>query len=76
MNEEKIKRLSEINDSIYKIENLFDKYIQDYNKTITIDTIVAGYVSMNIDLRILLACLKIEKENLEEEIKGEIKNEQ
>ena len=71
MNEEKIKRLNDLNNSINSVE----REIHARKKLHYIKSVDIGLTWIKIDLRILLACLKIEKENLEEEIKGEIKNE-
>lgn len=70
MNEKKIKRLNELNDSISIIERLIISNEPNYIKRFSID-----FSYLSVDLRILLVALKVEKENLEEEIKGEIKNE-
>lgn len=84
MDEEKIKKLNSINDDVKTAKHICDalkKYYGNNKYTVRIDIYYesCGYTTCDsiseIDARAILAGLLIQKEELENEIKGEIKNE-
>lgn len=84
MDEKKIDKLNKINFGIKHLTDLCDYAMEhelDYSAKIDIclnvPSTVYGRSKCNIpvDVRDMLACLLLEKEELENEIKGEIKNE-
>lgn len=84
MDEKKINKLNKINFGIKHLTDLCDYAIEhelDYSANIDIclNSSSTAYrcsrCNIPIDVRDILACLLLEKEELENEIKGEIKNE-
>ena len=84
MDEEKIDKLNRINYGIKHLTELCDYAMNhqlDYSAKIDVSLIVPAPINrfnncnLPIDVRDILACLLLEKEELENEIKGEIKNE-
>ena len=84
MDEEKIKKLNNINYAIKHLTDMCEYAMEhelDYSAKIDIELNVpntvrrCGKCNIPIDVRDILACLLLEKEELENEIKGEIKNE-
>ena len=84
IDEEKIRKLNRINNDVKIAKRICDnlkKYSEDNKYTVKIDVYYKScgssvYESINgIDARAILASLLIQKEELENEIKGVIKNE-
>lgn len=84
MDEEKIRKLNRINDDVKTTKYICDalkKYSGNNKYTVRIDIYYksCGYTTCDsiseIDARAILASLLIQKEELENEIKGDIKNE-
>lgn len=84
MDEEKIDKLNRINFSIKHVTEMCDYAMShnlDYSAWIDLHLNVPRDISncnkynLEVDVRDILACLLLEKEELENEIKGEIKNE-
>lgn len=84
MDEEKIKKLNDINYTIRHLTDMCDyarSYKLDYSAEIDVSLNVPSLLTgcakrcLSVDVRDILACALIEKEELENEIKREIKNE-
>lgn len=84
MDEEKIKKLNDINYTIKHLTDMCDyakSHKLDYSAEIDVSLNVPSSLTgcakryLSVDVRDILACALIEKEELENEIKGEIKNE-
>lgn len=84
MDEKKIKKLNDINYTVMHLTEMRDyakahklDYSAEINVTLNERGALIGYNKANlpVDVRDILACLLLEKEELENEIKGEIKNE-
>lgn len=84
MDEEKIRKLNRINNNVKTAKHICDalkKHSGNNKYTVRIDICYesCGYTSCDliseIDARAILASLLIQKEELENEIKGDIKNE-
>lgn len=81
INEEKIEKLANINRAIRQIKRMCDDAKQKgkgYDAEINIDLLDMSHCvyCVPIDVRAILGYLLLEKEELENEIKGEIKNEE
>ncbi len=78
--EEKIEKLANINHAIRKVKGMCD-YAKEkgkvYDAEINIDLVGIDYrvICIPIDARAILGYLLLQKEELENKIKGEIKNE-
>ena len=81
MDEKKIDKLNKINFGIKHLTDLCDYVMEhelDYSAKIDIylnSSSTMYRCNIPVDVRDILACLLLEKEELENEIKGEIKNE-
>lgn len=81
MDEKKIDKLNKINFGIKHLTDLCDYAMEhelDYSAKIDIylnSSSTMYRYNIPVDVRDILACLLLEKEELENEIKGEIKNE-
>ena len=82
IDEEKIEKLNDINNSIKRVKRMCDEIKSvkaSYDVMIDIrhpnNPFTDAYMIKPIDIRMILIFLLIQKEELENEIKGDIKNE-